>query len=247
MITIQENGMVDARELHNLLGMKTRFDTWITRLIDSYGFIEGKDFRSFLSKSTGGRQATEYQLTIDTAKESCMYGKSKRSSEFRKYFVSLSNRVEQGLLWTPLQINALMDLAKSLTLVSVQKEVERRHFDLFNQPKEWYNYRAELLGYSKETLTNALTLVNKKYVNTRVSLLQLDACTLIKTGAIDLAVALGKTPEYAKNMGELCYDMAKRMDLQKEFWDDEKPNPLKLNESIVSKKKELFCETQKKI
>jgi anti-repressor protein len=40
----------------------------------AYGFSEGMDFYSFLSKTSeqGGRPSTDYQLTLDMAKE-CAY------------------------------------------------------------------------------------------------------------------------------------------------------------------------------
>ena len=49
---------VSGRELHAALGVTTRYNDWFSRMCE-YGFREGKDFYSFLSKtppSTGGLQ-----------------------------------------------------------------------------------------------------------------------------------------------------------------------------------------------
>jgi len=64
---------VSARELHEFLEVGTRFNDWFARMKE-YGFSEGTDFYSFLSKTTeqGGRPATDYVLTLDMAKELCM-------------------------------------------------------------------------------------------------------------------------------------------------------------------------------
>lgn len=56
--------LVDARLLHTKLEVDTRFDMWITRRIEEYGFEEGTDFCTKLGESTGGRPATNYHLTL---------------------------------------------------------------------------------------------------------------------------------------------------------------------------------------
>ena len=73
----EENGKqtVSARELHEKLEIKTQFKDWFKRMLE-YGFEEGKDYRPFLSESTGGRPAVEYYISIDMAKEICMIQRS---------------------------------------------------------------------------------------------------------------------------------------------------------------------------
>lgn len=53
---------IDARELWERIEVKTRFDIWLTRRIEEFGFIAGQDFCTILSKSRGGRPATEYYI-----------------------------------------------------------------------------------------------------------------------------------------------------------------------------------------
>ena len=67
---------VSARELHEFLEVDTRFNDWIARRIEEYGFEESIDFYSEKSKSTGGRQAIEYIITTGMAKELAMLEKS---------------------------------------------------------------------------------------------------------------------------------------------------------------------------
>ena len=55
-----------------------------------YGFTEGEDFYSILSKtSEGGRPSTDHQLTIDMAKEICMIQRSDIGRKCRQYFISV--------------------------------------------------------------------------------------------------------------------------------------------------------------
>ena len=63
---------VNARELHAKLEVKTRFDMWVQRAIEKYGFELETDFCTNLSGSTGGRPSTEYIVSLDMAKELCM-------------------------------------------------------------------------------------------------------------------------------------------------------------------------------
>ena len=57
-----------------------------------YGFTEGIDFCSYLSESTGGRPATEHQLSLNMAKEICMIQRSEIGKEFRRYFIQLEEK-----------------------------------------------------------------------------------------------------------------------------------------------------------
>lgn len=45
---------VSARRLHEFLEVSTRFNDWFARMCE-YGFNDGPDFYSILSKSSGGR------------------------------------------------------------------------------------------------------------------------------------------------------------------------------------------------
>ncbi len=60
---------VSARELHEKLNISTRFNDWFHRMCE-YGFEEGKEFYSKMSKTSeqGGRPATYYKISMDMAK-----------------------------------------------------------------------------------------------------------------------------------------------------------------------------------
>lgn len=80
---------VSGRELHAALGIETRYNDWFKRMCD-YGFDEGTDFYSFLSKtSEGGRPATDHQLIIDMAKQLCMIQRTEIGRQFRQYFIKV--------------------------------------------------------------------------------------------------------------------------------------------------------------
>ena len=81
---------VSARELHEKLNIGTRFNDWFPRMCE-YGFTEGTDFYSKMSKTSenGGRPATDYDITVDMAKEICMIQRTPEGREVRLYLIDL--------------------------------------------------------------------------------------------------------------------------------------------------------------
>ena len=85
-----ENPTVSGRELHAVLGVATQYKDWFPRMCE-YGFIEGRDFSSILSESTGGRPSTDHALSIPMAKELCMLQRNDQGKKFRQYFISVED------------------------------------------------------------------------------------------------------------------------------------------------------------
>jgi phage anti-repressor protein len=92
-ITFNESDepVVSGRELHEKLEIETRYNDWFPRMCE-YGFVEGKDYCSFLSnRSDGlaGKPRTDHILTIDMAKQLCMIQRSDIGRRFREYFIEV--------------------------------------------------------------------------------------------------------------------------------------------------------------
>lgn len=93
----------DGTALHEWLGVDTRFNDWITRRIEEYGFEEGEDYRlTVLSNQKtgrgGDRRSVEYQLTLNMAKELGMIENSSKGQKIRRYFINLEATVKKRLL-----------------------------------------------------------------------------------------------------------------------------------------------------
>lgn len=94
-IVIDEDGTVDARKLHELLGSKRQFADWIKQRIEKYGFVEDEDYVCIsqnceTQRKNGQRGITkiiEYKLTVNMAKELSMIENNEQGREFRKYFI----------------------------------------------------------------------------------------------------------------------------------------------------------------
>ena len=86
-----ERPTVLGRDLHEALEIQTPYDKWFPRMCE-YGFVEGRDFSTFLSESTGGRPALNHQLAIDMAKEICMIQRSEIGKKCREYFLEIERQ-----------------------------------------------------------------------------------------------------------------------------------------------------------
>ena len=89
-IEVNENQepIVNGRELHKALGVKTAYKDWFKRMIE-YGFNEGQDFCSILSESTGGRPETNHAIKLDMAKEIAMIQRNENGKKVRQYFIQV--------------------------------------------------------------------------------------------------------------------------------------------------------------
>lgn len=137
-----EQATVSARELHEKLEIKTRFNDWFPRMCE-YGFAEGKDFYSKMSKTSevGGRPAEDYDLTIRCGKEICMLQRTDIGRKIRNYFLDLEeawNTPEQvfarALKMADRTIDSLKERCKFLGNQVIEKQMQIEEM----QPKATY-------------------------------------------------------------------------------------------------------------
>ena len=120
-----ETPTVSGRELHAALGVETRYNDWFSRMCE-YGFREGKDFYSFLSKSDGGRPSTDHTLSIQMAKELCMLQRSEKGKQFRQYFIAIEEawNSPEKVMERALQIAHQRALEAERRIFALQEENE---------------------------------------------------------------------------------------------------------------------------
>ena len=248
---VDDDNFGQAIESHNLydeIGLAVnQYNRWCKGTLLRYG-NNGNDFYLFnnLLQSSKGRnkKLTIYRLTVNFSKELCMIARTQKAKELRQFLINLHTQHQTGYSFTTPQIEGLIDLSRAITLISIQKDVEKKHFDIYNDKYTWYDYRAKLLGYSTKNVIEAMQKVNKKHHSLRTSLIQLDANELIRVGVIDFMMALGKSPEYATNVGNLCKSISSKAKFGNIIWDDTIENPLKLNQGEINERKESFEKTK---
>lgn len=83
---------VSARELHEQLQIGTEFAKWFSRMCE-YGFSTGNDYSEVIVKNDenlkGGRPATDYNISVDMAKQICMIQRTPEGKAVRQYLIDL--------------------------------------------------------------------------------------------------------------------------------------------------------------
>ena len=117
---------ISGRQLHMVLDVKTRYNDWIPRMCE-YGFTEGKDFYSKMSKTSevGGRPSTDHLMALSMAKEIAMLQRTDKGKEVRQYFIQIEedwNRPEKIIARALIVSNRLLDDARA-QLTAATKQI----------------------------------------------------------------------------------------------------------------------------
>lgn len=122
--------LVNARDLHQFLGVKRDFSNWIKQRIDHFGFVEGEDFialkqgeskslinnlakkgeltNQHLTKTTTEGDRIDYHLTVDMSKELGMVERSEKGRQIRRYFLDIEKQAQAPkALHSPVEAEAL--------------------------------------------------------------------------------------------------------------------------------------------
>ena len=112
--------VVSARELHQFLEVGTRIDTWFNRRAEEYLFVQGIDYQGpILSNGL-----TDYDITLDMAKELAMVERNQKGREARQYFIWSENKLKELAMAGPAQLPT--DFAAALRLLADSVEAKAR-------------------------------------------------------------------------------------------------------------------------
>lgn len=159
-----------ARDLYDFLEVKTAYKDWFPRMCE-YGFTEGEDFCSFLSESTGGRPATDAQLTIDMAKEICMLQRNEKGKQARQYFLQLEREwnspeavMARALRMAQEKLERVKAINSNLTVQNAIMQPKAEYFDGLCERESLTGIRdtAKLLGIKQNDFVK--WLIARKYV-----------------------------------------------------------------------------------
>jgi anti-repressor protein len=162
MIQVKENGMIDAEELHKLSEVKSRFRTWVQRVIKNCDLEEGIDFRTKLCQNSKspGRPRKKYEFTKDAAKEVCIVSATPKAKKIRRYLIELDRQRESKDLLTHDEVIMLNKLKAFFIYVENQKQIYHKHKDAYaanhndskNPYAEFNIWRNKILQIDKHEL-----------------------------------------------------------------------------------------------
>lgn len=159
-----------ARDLHEFLEVETPFNKWFSRMCE-YGFTDGADFQTFLSESTGGRPATDAQLTIDMAKEICMLQRNERGKQARQYFLQLEREwnspeavMSRALRMAEERLERFKTINANLSVQNAIMQPKAEYFDGLCDRESLTGVRetAKLLGMKQNDFVK--WLIDHKYI-----------------------------------------------------------------------------------
>ncbi len=183
--TKQQERVINARELHSVLKVETRFNDWISRRIAEYDFKEGQDFYSFLSK-TKGRPSVEYNFKIDSAKEIAMVENNEIGKQIRRYFIEVEKHWREEIERRNTYLEAKSDFPEFTDAIKESHEV----------PKQ-YHYTNELdminrivLGMTAKQFREKLGIKPGKSIRPYLTAEQIHAVKSLQRIDIGLIVAI---------------------------------------------------------
>jgi phage anti-repressor protein len=135
------NQVVNARELHQILGIKTKFATWIQREIELHGFLENGDFCKIsptqnwevgnFKKNAGSRgMKIEYIFRLESAKHIAMATMTDQGKHVRNYFIWCEQVKDRAVSYAQSQgmehEENLQALLSECTVPELQREQSKR-------------------------------------------------------------------------------------------------------------------------
>lgn len=128
---------MNARDLHEFLGVGKDFSTWIKKQIERARLVEGRDYTTTTAHPFGGAEGNrgvrvEYHLTIDSGKHIAMMSGCDKGFEVRDYFLECERIAKQPV--APLNLNDPATLRATL-LSYTEKVIALEETVAEQQPK----------------------------------------------------------------------------------------------------------------
>lgn len=165
-----ERPTVLGRDLHEFLEVGSDYSHWFKRMCE-YGFVNGVDFSSFLTESTGGRPSQDHQLTIEMAKEICMLQRNEKGKQARQYFIQLEKDwnspekvMARALRIAEKQIKQLQTLNSELTVSNNIMKPKADYFDQLVDRNLLTNFRETAKQLEVKEKAFIKFLLDKKYI-----------------------------------------------------------------------------------
>ena len=126
-ITLNENHepVVSGRQLHETLGVKTRYNDWFNRMTE-FGFTENEDYLAITQKRVTAQgnatNQTDHILKLDMAKEIAMIQRTDKGKEVRQYFIQVEKDFNSP---EKIMARALLMADKKVHKLEAQIEADR--------------------------------------------------------------------------------------------------------------------------
>lgn len=146
-VTLNENHepIVSGRQLHEALGVKTKYADWFNRMIE-YGFTENQDFlllKNEQQTGRGGHNKVDHIIKLDMAKEIAMIQRTDKGKEVRTYFIQVEKDfnspekiMARALIMADKKIKLLENENENLLIELEEANKNADYLDLILQTKD---------------------------------------------------------------------------------------------------------------
>jgi phage anti-repressor protein len=223
--------VVKASELFIALGLPEHHFGQLVRkwLNDIYEFRDGirapESMKDYAIRPVDAPVQKDYFLSIELAKQIALKSTSKNKQKIAIKLAATEDAKEYEGYLSAEQVLAVIELTKVMGLVSCQLASEQQHHRVYEtrnhgNPANWWNFRKNIFGYSTEDLRKILSRqgFNGKSKSQRQLLMHFDKYEMIRVAVIDLFMAMGKTEEFSRMIGDMSKVFAKELNI--EIFDD---------------------------
>lgn len=156
LVPVYETSMgekiVNGRELHQVLGSKQDFSTWVKKRLNECDAVESQDFSRFHKKMEANNATLiEYHIKLDTAKEMAMLERNEKGKQVRRYFIEVEKKWKNQIS-DPRRLS----VAEQIRLLALGNgELEER---IDSVEKEFQDFKNDmpLLGVEETRITTAV-------------------------------------------------------------------------------------------
>lgn len=177
---------VSARELHNFLEVKSRFNDWIANRIKIYDFIENQDFMTFTEFLVNGGRSIEYAITLDMAKELSMIERTDKGKQARRYFIQCEKQLQQAK-------SAMQDyfddpiIGVRLKQLQLEQRLTKIEAKVTNRNEDYYS----IAGYARlkgirVSISEARSLGKAASKHSKANGIQIDTIKEARYGSINI-------------------------------------------------------------
>lgn len=218
--------VVRATDLHQALQLTDHhYAVNIRRwLQDVYQFSDGirrpESHRDYARrKEREANLLEDYFLSVELAKLIALNSRSRVKQKWANVLWKAEQQQQTLALLSSDEVRSTLELVKAMSYMSCQAAAEAYHLSLYQERNDgsadfWWHYRTQLLGYKKEDIRRKLRQRVSDKVCMRDLLLKADPHELIRTAVIDHFISQGKSPDYARQMGDLAKYLAHEMKVE---------------------------------
>lgn len=140
--------VVNGRELHQVLGSKQDFSTWIKKRLLECDAEENEDYDRFHKKMEANNATMiEYTIKLDTAKEMAMLERNEKGKQVRKYFIAIEKKYNRR--------QVPMTIPEQIQLLAMGNVELNQKVDNLDKKIEDLEYSLPILGIEIDRITAA--------------------------------------------------------------------------------------------